>query len=83
MKNLFIGGLILWALIEMPKKTIPIQEQEPVDDPFPPANLCITKLCENGTCDPATGQCICVQGWSGENCDIENSFEPNRIYFEF
>lgn len=82
-----IGGiLLLWGLMELPQvpkddNTDTPQEPPQNDEPFPPnVNLCINKLCQNGTCDPLTGVCVCNAGWSGSNCEIENSFDPQRVF---
>lgn len=31
---------------------------------------CAGVICLNGYCDPATGQCVCIQGYYGDHCQV-------------
>ncbi len=49
-------------------------------------DLCAGKTCSNhGTCEPATGNCNCNEGWEGDNCETAKVVAPSwdfSIYSE-
>ena len=43
---------------------------------YAPSDLCENQLCpENASCNPATGGCECVTGWTGDGCVCEDENE--------
>ena len=77
---------MLWGLAELPSSGDPTDQEQDIPPPIPPPTdqedptppLCVDRFCVNGTCDPDIGYCVCDTGWSGRDCDIENTFEPQE-----
>lgn len=42
---------------------------------------CANTECTNGQCDEKSGQCVCIDGWYGESCNLSTKTDANYGVF--